>query len=55
MGSALAYRDMEAAIDAHGLKPQIARRFALADAKEAYRYAASGEGLGKVVIDVAPR
>ena len=33
VGSALAYRDMVAFIDAHGIKPPIARRFALEEVK----------------------
>lgn len=45
VGSALAYKDMVEFINAHGIKPIIARTFALA--------AASGELFGKVVIDVA--
>lgn len=49
----MAYRDMVAFIDAHGVRPPIARTFALADAREAYRAAASGETFGKVVIKVA--
>ena len=53
VGSALAYRDMVEFINAHGIKPPIARRFALDGAQAAYRTAASGEAFGKIVIDVA--
>lgn len=37
-------------IDAHAIKPVIDRRFALADALEAYRYQSSPDLFGKVVI-----
>ena len=53
VGSALAYKGMVEFIAAHGIKPTIARTFALADAAAAYHAAASGELFGKVVIDVA--
>ena len=53
VGSALAYRDMVEFIDAHGLKPPIARRFALEEARDAYRAAASGKAFGKVVVKMA--
>ena len=55
VGSALAYRDMVEFIDAHGIKPPIAQRFALDHAAEAYKAAASGAAFGKIVIDVATR
>ena len=54
VGSARAYRDLVEFVDAHGIKPLIARRFALDDAKSAYQSAASGGALGKIVIAVAP-
>ncbi len=40
-------------IDAHALKPPIARRFAFDNAREAYRLAASGDAFGKIVVGVA--
>ncbi len=53
VGSAMAYKDMVAFIDEHGIKPPIARTFAFDQAKEAYRTSASGEPFGKVVIKIA--
>ena len=53
VGSALAYKDLVEFVDAHGLKPPIARRFVLDEAREAYRTAASGDHVGKIVIDSA--
>ena len=53
VGSALAFGDMLDFIDAHGIKPVIARRFALADLKAAYQAADAGASLGKIVVNVA--
>ncbi len=50
VGSAAAYRDLAAFIDAHEIKPPIARTFAFDDAKAAYRAANAGEDFGKIVI-----
>jgi len=41
---------LNAFADAHAIKPVIDRTFALEDALEAYRYQASPELFGKVVI-----
>ncbi|WP_327754553.1 NAD(P)-dependent alcohol dehydrogenase (plasmid) [Sphingobium sp. SJ10-10] len=53
VGSAMAFADMAAFIDEHGIKPPIARIFEMAETKAAYQFAASGEPFGKVVIRVA--
>jgi NADPH:quinone reductase-like Zn-dependent oxidoreductase len=50
VGSAAMARDLNAFVDAHGLKPVVDRVFKFADAKAAYAYQASGELFGKVVI-----
>ena len=54
VGSASALRDMLEFIDAQGIKPIIARRFALADLHAAYQAAGAGAAFGKVVVNVAP-
>ena len=43
---------LNAFVDAHGIKPVIDRTFAMEDALEAYRYQASPELFGKVVIEL---
>ncbi|MDO7925685.1 NAD(P)-dependent alcohol dehydrogenase [Pseudomonas sp. KFB-139] len=53
VGSAMAHKDMVDFIDTHGIKPPIAKVFAMSDAPAAYESAASGEPFGKVVIRVA--
>lgn len=55
VGSAMACRDMVDFIDTHGIKPPVAQRFAFDQAPDAYRAAAAGEALGKIVIHVAGR
>jgi D-arabinose 1-dehydrogenase-like Zn-dependent alcohol dehydrogenase len=53
VGSAMAYRDLVAFIDEHGVKPPIAQTFAFEDARAAYHSAAGTDHFGKVVIRVA--
>ena len=50
VGSAAMARDLNAFVDAHGVKPVVDRVFDFADAKAAYAYQSSGELFGKVVI-----
>lgn len=51
VGSQSMFLDMNAAIEAGGLKPAIDRRFAFADAKEAYRCMEAAGHFGKIVIE----
>ena len=51
VGSQSMFLDMNAAIDAGGLKPAIDRRFAFADARDAYRCMEAAGHFGKIVID----
>ncbi len=41
------------AVEAHGIDPVISHRFALAEAREAFRCMAGNDHLGKIVIDMA--
>lgn len=50
VGSAAMARDLNAFVDAQGLKPVVDRVFNFADSKAAYAYQSSGELFGKVVI-----
>jgi len=50
VGSAAMARDLNAFVDAHGVKPVVDRVFDFADAKAAYAYQSSGDLFGKVVI-----
>lgn len=52
VGSSMAHREMVDFIDAHGIKPPIAKVFAMSDVAAAYTFAASGEPFGKVVIRI---
>lgn len=45
------FEEMNRAIEHHGLRPVIDKRFAFDEVAEAYRYVESGAHLGKVVID----
>ncbi len=50
VGSRAMASGLNALVDAHAIRPVIDRRFAMADAREAWRYQASPELFGKVVI-----
>lgn len=52
VGSRAMFLDMNAAIEAGGLKPAIDRRFAFADAPDAYRCMEAAGHFGKIVIEV---
>ena len=52
VGSRAMFLDMNAAIEAGGLKPAIDRRFAFADSREAYRYMEAAGHFGKIVIEL---
>ena len=51
VGSAAAYNDLVAAVDAMSIKPPIHRVFGFEEAKEAYKMAAGPGVFGKIVID----
>ena len=51
VGSQSMFLDMNAAIEAGGLRPAIDRRFAFADARDAYRCMEAAGHFGKIVID----
>ena len=51
VGSQAMFLDMNAAIEAGGLNPAIDRRFAFADAREAYRCMEAAGHFGKIVIE----
>ena len=51
VGSRRSLVDMTRAIALNGLEPVIDRRFAFADAPDAYRYLASGAHFGKITIE----
>jgi NADPH:quinone reductase-like Zn-dependent oxidoreductase len=51
VGSRRSLVDMTRAIALNGLEPVIDKRFAFADAPDAYRYLASGAHFGKIVIE----
>ena len=51
VGSRAMFLDMNAAIEAGGLKPVIDRRFAFADAPDAYRCMEAAGHFGKIVIE----
>ena len=51
VGSRAMFLDMNAAIGAGGLKPAIDRRFAFADARDAYRCMEAAGHFGKIVIE----
>jgi len=53
VGSAAAYADLVAAVDAASLKPPIDRTFGFEEAKDAYRAQISPHLFGKIVIDVS--
>lgn len=53
VGSAMAFKDLVAFIDAHAIKPPIAATYAFADAKAAFEDAASTKPFGKVVVQVS--
>ncbi len=55
VGSQTMFLDMNAAIEAAGLKPAIDRRFAFADAREAYRCMEAADHFGKIVIEFQVR
>jgi NADPH:quinone reductase-like Zn-dependent oxidoreductase len=50
VGSGQMARDLNAFVDAHGIKPVIGQRFDFGDAKAAYAYQSSDALFGKVVI-----
>ncbi|WP_433217951.1 zinc-dependent alcohol dehydrogenase family protein [Microtetraspora malaysiensis] len=52
VGSRAQFLEMNRVIEANGLRPVIDRAFAFDDAPAAYRYYASGEAFGKVVITI---
>ncbi len=52
VGSAAAYADLLAAIDASGIKPPIDKVFPFEQAKEAYQAAVAPDLFGKIVIQV---
>ncbi|WP_067132731.1 zinc-dependent alcohol dehydrogenase family protein [Microtetraspora malaysiensis] len=52
VGSRAQFLEMNRVIEANGLRPVIDRVFAFDDAPAAYRYYASGEAFGKVVIAI---
>ena len=51
VGSRAMFLDMNAAIEAGGLKPAIDSRFAFADAQDAYRCMEAAGHFGKIVIE----
>ena len=51
VGSRAMFLDMNSAIEAGGLKPAIDRRFAFADARDAYRCMEAAGHFGKIVIE----
>ena len=51
VGSRAMFLDMNAAIEAGGVKPAIDRRFAFADSREAYRCMEAAGHFGKIVIE----
>ena len=51
VGSRAMFLDMNAAIEAGGMKPAIDRRFAFDDAREAYRCMEAAGHFGKIVIE----
>lgn len=51
-GSTAAFNDMNEFIDRHKLKPLIYKNFSFDQTPKAYQTAASGEGLGKVIISI---
>lgn len=55
VGSRSQFLAMNRAIALHRYRPQIDRVFAFADAADAYRHLRSGQHIGKVVINCAPR
>ena len=52
VGSQAMFLDMNAAIEAGGMKPAIDRRFAFDDAREAYRCMEAAGHFGKIVIEL---
>jgi NADPH:quinone reductase-like Zn-dependent oxidoreductase len=52
VGSKAMAIELNAFVDQHAVRPVIDRRFGIADALDAYRYQASPELFGKVVIEV---
>ncbi len=52
VGSRAMFLDMNAAIEAGGVKPAIDRRFAFDDAREAYRCMEAAGHFGKIVIEL---
>ena len=52
VGSRAMFLDMNAAIEAGGMKPAIDRRFAFDDAREAYRCMEAAGHFGKIVIEL---
>jgi len=52
VGSAKMARDLNAAIDANGIKPAIGQRFGFDQAKEAYAHAWGPESFAKTVIEL---
>ncbi|MFF4773516.1 zinc-dependent alcohol dehydrogenase family protein [Microtetraspora fusca] len=52
VGSRAQFLEMNRVIEVNGLRPVIDRAFAFDDALAAYRYYASGEAFGKVVITI---
>ena len=55
VGSQTMFLDMNAAIEAAGMRPAIDRRFAFADAREAYRCMEAADHFGKIVIEFPVR
>lgn len=51
VGSQAMFLDMNAAMEAGGVKPAIDRRFAFADSREAYRWMEAAGHFGKIVIE----
>lgn len=53
VGNVDAFREMNRAIDLHGMKPVVSETFPLEEATEALAFLESAQHFGKVVIDVA--
>jgi NADPH:quinone reductase-like Zn-dependent oxidoreductase len=53
VGSRATFLNLLELYERHALRPQVDRVFALADARAAFEYAASGQQFGKVVLSLA--
>ncbi len=52
VGDRALFEQMNAGINANGIKPVIDKVFPFAQAKDAFRHQASGDFIGKVVIAI---